>query len=421
MKLRLLVFLFCGFCNRPAFAQQKFLPGTLLLNNGDTLTGYLSEIYGRISPSQVVFKTRLSDAGMTYSPSELRWFRFQPGDWYFSYMGPLETSSLHPNSLSYDSAMTTKNDTLFIRAVLLGRASLFYARDRNDRIHLFMKKPNTRVVELGYKKFYIDEVVVANYQNKITRRAIMDNQLYKAQLMQAFSDCQYLAASITQQPLTYSKTDLEKLFERYNQCRGSKIEYREPPDNGRAVFTINGGINYSRLEYSSESYPRWNDYQLNASLGGAFGIGGDFLLPRTQGQWGFFNELSLKSFSATGNYEDQQDVLKLDMIYLQLATMMRYYLKTDRHEVRPFFAAGICNNVLISSQTIDNSEHPEDLSVFDDLRSYEQGLIFSFGIYYKRLNGELRYEFSNGTSAYTSLSSPARTAYLLIGYKLFEL
>jgi hypothetical protein len=31
-------------------------------------------------------------------------------------------------------------DTLFIQAIMLSRASLFYARDENDRVHLLMKK-----------------------------------------------------------------------------------------------------------------------------------------------------------------------------------------------------------------------------------------------------------------------------------------
>ncbi|MFI5135268.1 MAG: outer membrane beta-barrel protein, partial [Chitinophagales bacterium] len=246
-------------------------------------------------------------------------------------------------------------------------------------------------------------------------------QMYKGQLMQAFQDCPYLVTEIPSEPLEYAKNDIEMLFEEYNHCKGAKIIYQEPKDKGKVVFTLNGGVNFSNIKFESISYPPWNDYHFNGSVGFALGFGGDFLLPRTEGKWGFFNELSIKTFKCDGDLKNEQNVLKLDLVYLKLATMMHYYLTNDKKETRPYFGFGIANSIAIKFVNLDYSKNPEGDPLLDYFRTYEQGLLFSFGTYYKRWNGELRYEFSNGISGYTSLKSPAHTAYILIGYKLFEL
>jgi hypothetical protein len=139
------------------------------------------------------------------------------------------------------------------------------------------------VTELAYKKYYVDEIVLVDYRNKITRRAIYDNQLYKGQLMQAFRDCPYLAAGITQKPLPYAKNEIQALFERYNKCKGAKIIYTAPKDNGKVVFTLNAGLNFTKLKFESMSYPPWNDYHFNPSVGYAFGLAQIFCCPAQEG------------------------------------------------------------------------------------------------------------------------------------------
>ena len=407
-------------CNRLT-AQKKYLPGQVVLTSFDTLKGFILEIPGRINPTTISFRPTLNAEPVEYTPLTVQWFSFNGGDRYVSYIGPLEASSLNTNNLTYDSTLTTYNDTLFIRAVLIGRASLYYARDRNDRIHLFLQKFGGAIVELGYKKYYVDEIVIANYQNKIVKRAIYDNQLYKGQLIQAFRDCPYIASGITSKALPYAKNDIQELFESYNRCKGAKVIYHEPKDNGKAVFTLNAGINFCRLQFISESYPPWNDYHFNGSTGFAAGFSCDYLLPRTNGKWGFFNEASLKNYKTDGYHITEENPVALDLIYFKVATMIRYYFTTDRNDWRPYCAFGFTNNFAIRDVNLDYTSDPEGEPILEFFRHYEQGLMIAAGSYYKRWNAELRYETSNGISDYTSLRSPMKTAYILVGYKLFSL
>jgi hypothetical protein len=402
-------------------AQKRYLPGQVVLHSFDTLKGFIQEIPGRINPYRISFRATPDAQPVEYKPADIQWFSYNGGDRYVSYIGPLETSSLNTNNLTYDSALATITDTLFIRAVLIGRASLYYARDRNDRIHLFLQKFGGRVTELGYKKYYVDEIVLANYQTKIVKRAIYDNQLYKGQLIQAFRDCPYVATGITSRPLPYAKNEIQEVFEDYNRCKGAKVIYREPEDNGTLAFTLNAGVNFCNLKFESESYPPWNDYHFNSSAGFAGGLGCDFLLPRTRGKWGFFNEVSLERFKTDGYYESPENLLKLDLVYVKIATMMRYYLTTDRYDFRPYTAFGFSNNFTIREVQLNYTNEPEGEPILEFFRQYEQGIIIGAGTYYKRWNTELRYEASNGISDYTSLRSPMHTAYILVGFKLFSL
>lgn len=394
-----------------SLAQQDFSAGMVVLNSGDTLQGFIKNINGRINPRTLQFKSSASSEIISYSPATVKWFRYKGGEWYFGYIGSIETSSLNNNDLTYDSILHTVIDTLFINAVLISRASLFYARDRNDRVHLFFRKGDGNITELGYKKYYVDEIVLADYRNKITKRAIMSNQMYKGQLIQAFSDCRYIATGIISRVLPYTKSDLLKLFEDYNRCREAKIVYKEDRDKGKLEVILQAGVNTSGVNLTSTLHPLWNQIKFDRSTGYQFGLGFNWLLPQLDKQWSFYNELLIKQHHLAG--ADTATKYTLDATYLKVITMGKYQFRYVK--VKPVFGMGISNNLSLGYKT--SGEPVIGASIFGAYRNYEQGLVFSFGLRWRDLECDFRFEKSNGWSDYSDLRTVFNTWYFQLGYK----
>jgi len=386
----------------------------MVLNTGDTLQGFIKNIQGRINPRTIQFKASGSSEIKSYSPETVKWFRYKGGEWYFGYIGSIETSSLNNNDLTYDSILHTMIDTLFISAVLISRASLFYAHDRNNRVHLFFRKGSGDIIELGYKKYYIDEIVLADYQNKITKRAIMSNEMYKGQLIQAFSDCRYVATGILSRVLPYAKSSILKLFEDYNRCREAKIVYKEEKDNGKLEVSLHAGINSSRVTLNSTLHPEWNQVQFDRSIGYQFGIGFNWLLPQTEKQWSIYNELAIKTHHLEGADATTTPATEytLDATYLKIITMGEYQLPYGK--VKPVFGLGMTNNISLGYKA--TGEPVTGPSIFGAYRNYEQGLILNFGLRWKNFDGTLRFEKSNGWSDYSDLRTSFATWYFQLGY-----
>lgn len=414
MKFKEWILLICISLPLLTSAQNDFTEGTIVLKSGDTLSVLIRKVTGRIAPRIVQYKSTASPEIKLLSAAEVKWFRYNEGEWYVGYTGPLENSSLNNNELTYDSLMNSVIDTIFIRAVVISKASLFYARDRNDRRHLFYSIDGSSITELLYKKYYVNARIAGNYQIQISRRDIMAYQLYKAQLMKAFKDCPYVASGILSRVLNYSKNDLLKLFQEYNHCKDATIVFMEEKDQGKAEFSPVAGINQTGVTIRS-SYPPWTTIQFDRSFGFQMGMGFNWLLPRLGNKVSLYNEAHLKEHSLKGIAGSSgSETVSLKAWYAKLITCGRYQLPDKK--IQPFFEIGISNGIALSH--IDSTSGGIGASMFRDYRRYEQGIILGAGMKLKKFSGEFRVEKSNGYSPYQTLKTTFTTWYLMFGYTL---
>ncbi|HUM45296.1 MAG TPA: outer membrane beta-barrel protein [Chitinophagales bacterium] len=402
----------------PAVAQ-KFSPGYVLLNNGDTLHGLIETENWVKAPVKVRFKKSPGAEIHTYSPLLIHSFRIKDGDWYFSFVGDIDPSSLLDDKLNYSPLPDTLRVFMFIRSVVMGKVCLYYARDMNDRLHLFIQKDGGIITELKYKKYYLDERVVADYRNEITRRAIMANQIYKEQLTNLMADCPPVATGIVSRPLAYSKNDIMKLVIDYNRCKSSRTSYKEEKEAWRFEIRGHVGVNYSGLKFKSTTNTYVGDSDFENSLGYAFGLSLNCVLPRTNESWGFFNEMIIRDFnsqgvSGTAEFKEQRPV-KMDLIYAKLATMVRYQFTGS--EAQPFLEAGITNGIALKSANLESDSSGISSNFIQYFRNYEQGLIFGTGLQWKDVSWDVQLEFSNGMSGYSDVKSAFATLYVTMGYK----
>jgi hypothetical protein len=392
---------------------QKYERGYVLLNHGDTLQGYIQTENWRKAPELVKFKSSPNAEIHTYSPLLIRSFRLNEGDWYFSFVGDIDPSSLLDEHLNYDPTPDTARVSMFIRAVVMGKASLYYAIDKNDRMHLFIQKDGGVIQELKYKKYYLNERVVANYRTEVTRRAIMSNQIYKEQLINLFADCPAVATGILPRPLSYAKNDIMDLVIAYNRCKNAPPSYSEKREKWDFEFAVHGGVNYSKLKLKSDDNSYFEGTEIENSTGYAVSLSLNSIIPRTRNAWSLYNELLARNFHSTGATGATLPV-QLDLVYIKLLTMARYHFPNGN--IRPFINGGITNSIALKDENLiqDSSGPPNDFLPY--FRRYEQGVLLGGGATWKHISSDIRVEFSNAMSGYTHLKTSFTTMYLLVGY-----
>jgi hypothetical protein len=350
-----------------------------------------------------------------YSPLLIRSFRIKGGEWYFSYAGIIDPSSLQDDNLTYDHLPDTITVAFFIRAVVIGKASMYYARDQNDRIHLFLQKDGGAIRELNYKKYYLDEVVIPDYRNSVTRRAIVANQIYKQQLIDAFADCRPISIRLLERSISYTKNDIMDWVVEYNECMKSRVVYKEEKDRWKFELSLNGGINYGGIIFKSETNTYYGDTEVENSVGFAGGIALNCILPRTRDAWSIDNELLIRNFKSTGltgvSSSSEQEPIAFDLVYLKLFTLVKYTV--PKGSVRPFIDFGFTNAVAMKGENTLVEEQEDFITSF---RTYEQGIVFGGGVRWKPWLCNVRMEYSNGISGFSNVKSTMKTLYTTIGY-----
>jgi len=345
-----------------------------------------------------------------YSPLTIRLFKIENGNWYFSFSDSIESSSLRMDALSEIKAPQKIKDTAFVRALVLGKASLYYLKDRNEREHFLLQKNGGSIVELYYKKYlYISD------NGTFTG----DVPTYKGQLIQSLSDCEAITSTMATLALDYSAKDLSSLIKDYDKCVGSAIIYAETKEKWKFKISPEVGVNVSKLSSkSSDKSLILNGWIFGPELGYVAGIGFDAIIPRNRGKWSIYNEAMVRNFKSTNSDYKPPLEVKFDVIYFKIASTIRYHFVNG--EVHPFLEVGMTNAFALKDSDPANFNYTNynanDYSFVGAFRKYEQGVTTGFGAIYKSFSFQSLLEISNGMSQITGLKTIFKTGYFEVGY-----
>ncbi|MEO6169255.1 MAG: hypothetical protein ABIO46_11450 [Chitinophagales bacterium] len=392
-----------------AHAQKNFVSGIVVLNSGDTLKGFISDEEWKVNPKIIYFKTTTESAFVKYTPLTTRMFRITNGNWYVSYTGLVDGSSLKIPELKYNPNPPTVLDTLFLRVLVAGNAALLYARDYRERDHFFILKTGDTIAELGYNKF-----LVSGYDGTHTKV----NEVYRSQLVKLVADCPSLSEKIMGIPLVYNRDDFVALIKQYNSCDGAAIEYAESKERWDFGFSVLAGVNWCRLRFTSDKNTFLKTIDMDRSLGYAAGLGFNAIIPRNRKQWSIFNMVYLKNYTAYGNTElnlaDAENSVYIDFHYLKLATSIRY--TSPKGAVKPFIGLGMTNGYALKDKNLYTNASGSVKELIDGPKRYEFGLVAEGGLSFNHFSVIVMYESSNGMSPFQDIQSHVATLYGMVGY-----
>jgi hypothetical protein len=399
--LIILFFLIPEFC----FSQTDFRKGYVITNVRDTLFGLVDYREGFNSYKSCDFKEGKNQTAITYGPGSLIGYGFV-------------------NDRIYESKELTLTDqqpqTVFIEVLIKGIVSLYKFEST-----YWIKKDSEKLYQLinEKKETYLDDKLVLKYSNQ--HIGILNMLMF---------DCAELKPAI--QKVTLSEKILTSLVEDYNRCRGeSGVVYKEKKPWTKALIGMTGGINISKLEFTSD-LGRYDHLtgSFETSKSPTIGISLDILFPRISESISFHSDfLYLTSRYYYYSVFDNNSAVLRNYVTIELQQMkvpIGFRYTFPERKVTPYINFGLSGTIHLNSSStwIQEAESNNVVETFTtealSIKKNQFGLwggvgaLMSIG---KKLTvfSELRFERTDGISVVpqAELNSKIRNFQVIIGIR----
>ncbi|TVQ06915.1 MAG: PorT family protein [Bacteroidetes bacterium] len=418
LVLTLLSVMICGVL----FSQSNFLPAYVIDSKGDTLHGYIDYRNWAANPSRISFREDTESPARFLTPFDVKEFGVDT-EIYTGAIVDVEMSPVVPNKIGDDASFIIIRDTLFLQAIFRGSMGLYYHRNSDDIVNIYMKE-NGEYNLLRYKKYYA-------YDNRgqlgASRRLLAENKPYIGQLKLAMSDCESIHSRI--ESTAYELKQMTRLFRYYYDCVDSEVDFERERERGNVQFGIFLGGSSSTMKFDGE--PTFN-YLTEASFGPSntitAGVSLNLFFPRNFARFSLANEVQFTHYRMTGEYTDVRNpglyyhhFSELAYSYLKLNNLLRYKVLIRPLEI--YINAGITNGLVVNEtntrrvdEYIYGIEHTKEYKAIDDPNKHELGVMGGAGLAYNRLSLEVRYENGSGIAEYAGLKSSTQRIYFLLGF-----
>ncbi|REC47216.1 porin family protein [Chryseobacterium pennipullorum] len=389
------------------YAQIKFEKGYFINNSGEKKEVLIKNSGWKNNPVEFEYKLENAQDIHKENIKNVQEFSIDGAEKYIRATVPLDRSSENLNLMSHDKAPDFKEETLFLKYVVEGKAGLFYYEDGNIRRY-FYSADNTVPQQLIYKPYYIDE------------GSIGYNEEYKKQI------ADHLKCGIESKQLqnsNYNKKDLTRLFTQYNSCSGSQAVTYD--DNGKKKspfhMSIRPGVTSSSLE--TTNYYNYGNKTLNIDFGNytSFRVGLEFeyVLPFNKNKWALFVEPTYQYYKGSTEIVDDENT------YFEY----RYTATADYKSIE--IPLGVRHNFFLNDRAkiFINAAYVLDFAINSSIKfRYSElelksvsNFVFGAGFKYNdRFSAEVRVGTARGlTRNYVSVGSDYKAVSLILGYTLF--
>lgn len=182
----------------------------------------------------------------------------------------IDRSSEDINKLNEEKEPVWKQEKLFLRILISGKASLYLYRDGSLNRY-FYSNSDTSVIQLVYKKYRMKNVIA--YNNKFRQQLWVDVRCPEASISSV-------------ENLAYTERNLVQYFEKYNSCFGETTMGRIDSIK-REIYSLKiaPGLNVNSL--STEYYSVIStDLLENSKNSFCIGLESEILLPYNNNKWG---------------------------------------------------------------------------------------------------------------------------------------
>ncbi len=369
-------------------AQTNFRKGFVVTNNNDTISGFIDYKYWIYNPKSISFKKVNSEKVIKYLPSDIKSF-FVEKEYYKGGFVEIGRNYEDFGKIDNQRFLDYKKEALFLKYLVKGKLNLLSLKEiGSDRVHFFVQTENQKVQQLVKKKYLTE---------KDGEKISTFNNLYVGTLKLEMHDAPELFERITNTSLSYGS--LTRLISDYNKEHGTNsYKYINKSRAWKSSLElIIGAVNQTFNELSEN-----NDFTNELRYSFIGGIGFNTFNPRKLKSLSLYTSVKLKKVKYNYNYQEQNlsfptfyDIYykNIDALCLQTNIVLRY---NYRYKNFNFFIDGggaIINgifdnsNLLIehhSGQIVDTEKQP--------VAYYNYTYDFGLGIYFKRLNLELRHQ-----------------------------
>jgi hypothetical protein len=395
----------------------------LITNTNDTLQGTIAYPHKFKFYKKILIKDK-NNIQKVIDSKNVKSFTIQEEDktvYYKTLFIEADYSETNISRLSDTPDVELVKDTVFAQLLFQGVKNLYVYMDNFVfKEHFLIETSEGVGVDLINKEYYTDD----------SRRLIAYNSLYKKQLMQVLSSSTIPISLLNTIPFT--KQDILNLLKDYsNNISPNTITYEYKEEKCHINFGITAGMNVTHLKFHGRT-ELYNSFKFDPSISWNAGLILNVVLPNTQKKWSIYNELLFSNYTikSTNNYiyyayyendnwYKSTNSFFVKASYLKLFSAAHYQF---RNRFAPFIQMGIANGYALNNSSLIRYEtkfYSAALTEEEQLvrfRKFEQSLFAGFGLHYKKIGLELRYEIGNGFSKSRLAKSVMNYGYVLGSY-----
>ena len=413
-KLVVVLIVILGF---HGYGQVNFEEGYFITVSGAKTTCLIKNIDWKDNPKEFTYKMTSEGAEQTESIAKVKEFVINGISKYVKATVKMDRSSESIEKLSEFKDPDFTNETVFLKQLVEGKASLFRYEDGNLR-RFFYQVDQGEIEPLVYKKYR----AVQRYQNR-NIQGVAKNNHYKQQL---WSDLKCSDLDLNDaENVEYRTNSLIKYFVKYNSCIDPDFVLKRNTIQKDAFhITIRPGVNFSSFSVDNSQN---NLRDINFGGKASFRIGAEleYVLPFNNNKWSVILEPTFQSYKSEKFITYFQSTLltietntTADYKSIELPLGIRHYFFLN-DDSKLFADAGIVLLDLGLDSTIDfEDDRGMDLEI--DGGGTGSNFFLGFGYKYKdRYSVQARYGTSRELLGNQSLwTSKYNTLSLVFGYTL---
>lgn len=403
-----------------SFSQTNFVEGYIISDKGDTINGYVHQKFWIVHPDTISFRKTPEGKINRYSAYEIKGFKV--GDELFrSAKVEVERSKRPTEGRTTDSEFIISEKQAFIKALYLGKKSLFYLRSGMEIKNFFIEIEGEYILLL-YKQY-------VKYENG--RQRIIEKKNFVGQLAYYLDDCEKIRGVLND--TDYELDQLKKVFRIYYNCAPYDYSYASIKKKVKVNSRLIGGAVFTTLNFKGTSL--YHEHLINAdfsrSMQPALGYSLNIVAPNTDEKWIIRNELMFSYFVSSGSYEEQNEPNRrlwfesdLEVLFVKMTHMLQYSPALGRDfrflaAVGPTYGFNVLsvNNVTRKEMVFD-SFYANDYVALPERAWVGGGVIATAGISYRKWTLEFRGEIYTGLSSQEGMPSPMQSLYILTSFKL---
>jgi hypothetical protein len=408
MKKLMLIFTISSMAFIQCYSQIVFESGYFISESGQRVDCFIKNSDWKNNPTGFDYRLSENSEILQQDIKNVKEFGIKDISKYIRSLVKIDRSGYNLENMSTGKSPVYKEELLFLKVMMEGKASLFLYEE-GTLSRYFFKMNDSTIDQLVYKRYLVDD------------KTIGENNYFRQQLNLGLK-CRNITADDFKY-IDYSTSDLMRIFKKYNECENSGfVDYTIKSKRDVFNLTVRPGVNYSGLSIhntSASNFIAEFDNEFNLRIG----IETEFIIPFNKSKWAVLIEPTYQYFKSeiateTTNISGGIVVTNVDYKSIELPVGIRYdFFLKDKSTIflNGSYIIDFSFNSLITYSRADGSRiNSVDINTGNNLA-------FGAGYTHKgRYNLEIRYQTNRDIlSKNLFYVTKYQTFSLILGYTLF--
>ncbi len=377
-------------------SQISFEKGYFINDSGQKIDCLIKNIDWKNNPTEFEYKLSDHSDKKIATIKTVKEFGVSDISKYRRFTVKIDRSKKDISKMSNQRQPIFKEETLFLKVLIEGKANLYSFEDGNLKRY-FYNKDHAEIEQLVFKHYLT------------TSNKIAENSRYKQQLRNHLKCSNSSIGNV--ENVDYKQKELVNYFTKYNACNDQKfVNFEEKRNKDLVNLNIRPGLNVSTLSLD-RTLSDFRDIDFDGELAFRLGVEVELIMPFNKNKWAVILEPTYQYFKSEKMIRTQNVVADYKSIELPIGIRHYFFLNEDSK----LFANG--------SFVLDFASNSAVEYEFGTNLDINTRTNVAFGVGYKhkdKYSVELRYQTARELlSSHLFWISDYNTVSVIFGYSLF--